>query len=86
MRVANDLPGGLSRTNLILASRALDLDHPALIEGIAFAVNGNEDSYFIEGSDFSQYDAASESWLQVGGIVDLNGSSPNCAWGDGGCS
>ena len=86
MRIANDLPGGLSRTNLILASRGLDLEHPALIDGISFSVNGNEDSYFVEGSEFSRYDAANESWLQEGGIVDLNGSSPNCAWGDGGCS
>ena len=86
MRIANELPGGLSRTNLILASRGLDLKHPALIDGVKFAVNGNEDSYFIEGSDFSRYDAENETWLQEGGIVDLNGSSPNCAWGDGGCS
>ena len=85
LRIAADLPGGLTRSNLILASRSLDLDHPALIEGVDFAVNGAEDSYFIEGSDFSRYDAANETWVQEGGIVDLNGSSPNCAWGDGGC-
>ncbi len=86
MRIANELPGGLSRTNLILASRAADLDAPFLIDGIDFAVNGNEDSYFIEGSDFSQWNATDETWVQIGGVVDLNGSSPNCSWGDGGCS
>jgi hypothetical protein len=49
-------------------------------------VNGAEDAYFVEGSEFSQYDAANESWIQVGAAVDLNGSSPNCAWDDGtGC-
>ncbi len=86
MRIAAELPGGLSRTNLILASRGLELDHPALIDGISFAVDGNNDSYFIEGSDFSRYDAGSQSWIQEGAVVDLNGSSPNCAWSDGGCS
>ncbi len=86
MRIAQDLPGGISRTNLMLASRGLELDHPALIDGISFAVDGNNDSYFIEGSDFSRYDASGESWIQEGDIVDLNGSSPNCAWSDGGCS
>ncbi len=85
LRIANDLPGGLTRTNLILASRALRLEHPAVIDGIEFAVDGNDDAYFIEGSDFSRYDAANESWIQEGAVVDLNGSSPNCAWGDRGC-
>ena len=86
MRIAEALPGGLSRTNLILASRGLVLDHPALIDGISYAVDGNNDSYYIEGSDFSRYDAATQSWIQEGDVVDLNGSSPNCAWSDGGCS
>jgi branched-chain amino acid transport system substrate-binding protein len=86
LRVANELPGGLTRTNAILATRSLDYNHPNLLEGVKFAVNGNEDSYFIEGSDFSQFDAANSSWVQIGGVVDLNGSSPNCTWTDTGCS
>ncbi len=86
LRIAADLPDGLTRTNLILASRSFQADHPALIEGINYGVNGNDDAYYIEGSDFSRYDAGNESWIQEGGIVDLDGSSPNCSWGDGGCS
>lgn len=86
LRVAADLPGGLTRTNAMLAVRSLNLQHPALIDGVKFAMNGNDDSYFVEGSDFSIYDAAGETWVQVGGIVDLDGSSPNCTWGDEGCS
>ena len=69
-----------TRTNLMLAVRALDVDHPFFKEGIAFAVNGAEDAYFIEGSEISQFDAANQSWVQIGGVVDLNGGSPNCAW------
>jgi branched-chain amino acid transport system substrate-binding protein len=85
-RVANELPGGLTRTNVMLAIRSLDVNHPQLIEGVTFAMNGNEDSYFVEGSDFSVYDAEAETWIQEGGIVDLNGSSPNCTWTDTGCA
>ena len=43
-------------------------------------MNGNEDAYFVEGSDFSVYDSATTSWVSDGAVVDLNGSSPNCAW------
>lgn len=86
LRIANDLPGGLTRSNLMLTARSLDLEHPALIDGISFSVSGNEDSYFIEGSDYSRFDFANETWVQEGGIIDLNGSSPNCAFVDGTCT
>ncbi len=85
MRIANELPGGLTRTNMMLAIRSLNVRHPGIIDGISFQLNGNEDAYFIEGSDFSRFDAANATWVQEGGIVDLNGSSPNCAWGTEGC-
>jgi hypothetical protein len=85
LRIAADLPGGLSRSNLILAQRAMDVTHPITLDGISFSANGAEDGYFIEGSEYSIYDAANESWIQQGGAVDLNGSSPNCSWTDEGC-
>ncbi len=85
LRIAADLPGGLSRTNLMLALRGMDVIHPITLDGISFSVNGNEDSYYIEGSEFSEYDSANESWIQLGAAIDLNGSSPNCQWGDEGC-
>ena len=85
MRIAADLPGGLTRTNLLLAMRAMDVTHPITLDGISFSVNGAEDGYYIEGSEFSQYDAANESWVQLGAAVDLNGSSANCSWSDEGC-
>ena len=88
LRVGADLPGGLTRTNFILAVRALNIRHPLLLDGISFASNGAEDSYFVEGSDFSQFDADAQSWTIVGDIVDVNGGSPNCAWDkdNGGCA
>jgi branched-chain amino acid transport system substrate-binding protein len=86
LRIAEELPGGLTRTNAMLAVRSLNVNHPQLIDGVSFQMNGAEDSYFVEGSDFSTWDAATEIWVQEGGIVDLNGLSPNCTWTDAGCS
>ena len=85
LRIAAELDGGLTRSNLILALRGMDLVHPVTLDGISFSVNGAEDGYFIEGSEFSVYDAANESWIQEGAAIDLNGSSSNCSWSDEGC-
>ncbi len=85
LRIANDLPGGLSPTNFLLAMRSLELVHPLALPGLSLSVNGNEDAYYFEGSEFSRYAAASQTWVQEGGIIDLNGTSPNCEWDEGGC-
>ena len=87
LRVAADLPGGLNRTNFILAVRAIDMYHPQALDGINAQLNGAADAYFIEGSDFSQFDANAQTWNIIGEIVDVNGKSTNCAWDkdNGGC-
>ena len=79
VRIADALPGGMSRTNYLLAARSLSLQHPSLIDGITFGMNGFEDAYAIEGSDIAVYDAENESWITES-VIDLNGSSPNCVW------
>ena len=87
LRVAAELPGGLSRSNFILALRTFSGHHPKLQEGIEFGAWGASDGYFVEGSDFSQFDATDQAWVQVGDLVDANGLSPNCRWDkdNGGC-
>jgi branched-chain amino acid transport system substrate-binding protein len=87
LRIAADLPGGLTRTNTILAQRAMtSMTHPALLDGIGFGMSGNDDAYFIEGSDISVFDAGSQSWNKEGDVIDLSGLSPNCPWVPGeGC-
>ncbi len=80
LQIAADLPGGLSRTNFMIAQRALRMEHPGLLEGINFGMNGAEDAYLVEGSDLSRFDFATQSWIIEGGIIDLDGQSPNCAW------
>ncbi len=87
LRVAAELPGGLTRTNFILAVRTIDIYHPMFLDGITFAMDGMDDAYAVEGSDFSQFDAGAQTWHIIGDIVDVNGASANCAWDkdNGGC-
>ena len=87
LRVAAELPGGLTRTNFIQAVRNIDIYGPLTLDGITLAMNGAADGYFVEGSDFSRFDATEQTWNMVGDVVDANGASPNCAWDkdNGGC-
>ena len=92
LRIAAELPAsannpaGLNRANFILAVRAIDIHHPIFLDGITFAMNGNADAFPIEGTDFSQYDSSSHSWI-VSNVIDVNGASGNCVWDkdNGGC-
>ena len=85
MRIAAELDGGLTRSNLILAQRTMDLDHPILLDGIRFSMNGAADSYPVEGSNFGVYDAANQVWVEDSPVIDVDGSTPNCVWTDAGC-
>jgi ABC-type branched-subunit amino acid transport system substrate-binding protein len=78
--IANELPGGLTRTNLMLAARSLEMSAPALLPGITFAVSGAEDPYYVEGSEISRFNAVDGAWIQEGEVIDLNGSKGNCSW------
>jgi len=86
-RIADALPGGISRTNLMLALRNFRIYHPGMLDGLVTELNGNADAYFVEGSEYSQFDAVNQTWVMVGGVVDANGGTPNCAWdkANGGC-
>jgi branched-chain amino acid transport system substrate-binding protein len=87
LRVANELPGGMSRTNVMLAARSIDIYHPLMMDGVAYELDGAKDAFAIEGSDFSKFDATGQTWNIIGDIVDGNGGSPNCPWDkeNGGC-
>ncbi|MDA3040308.1 MAG: ABC transporter substrate-binding protein [Actinomycetota bacterium] len=80
LRIAEALPDGLTRTNFMLALRSLDLEHPQLVKGVKFRVDGTNDAYLVEGSDFSQWDSEGETWKQLGGLVDIDGLSGTCTW------
>jgi branched-chain amino acid transport system substrate-binding protein len=80
LRIAGELDGGLTRTNLMLALRTMDMTNPMLLPGVQFNLDGNKDGYFIEGSDISQFDSAKQQWVQQGPVIDLSGQSQNCAF------
>jgi hypothetical protein len=78
LQVAGQFEGGLNRTNLILAIRALDMTPPLLRPGITWNMDGNKDAYFTEGSDISKYDSAAQSWVPQGEVINLAGKSGLC--------
>jgi ABC-type branched-subunit amino acid transport system substrate-binding protein len=80
LAIAGQLDGGLTRANFMTALRATEMTHPGYLDGIKFGLNGNKDAYWIEGSDLSKYNAAEQSWIQQGDIIELSGKSVNCAW------
>ncbi|MPY91950.1 MAG: ABC transporter substrate-binding protein [Acidimicrobiia bacterium] len=79
LKVAGELPGGVTRSNFNVALRTMDMTNPALVEGVKFNMNGNADAYIIEGADLSQWSSADQRW-EVQTIVELSGESDNCAW------
>ena len=71
--IAGELPGGLNRTNFILAQRAIEGTSPVHLKGIKVNMNGNKDAYFVEGSDLSIWDSANQKWVVQGEIIELSG-------------
>ena len=78
--VAGQLDGGLTRANMIVALRSLDMTPAAYLWGIKANMNGNKDAYWIEGSEIAQYETATGNWKAEGPIIELSGKSGLCAW------
>ena len=78
--VAGEMDGGLTRSNFIVAQRALDGTSPVHLPGIRINMNGNKDSFFLEGSDLSIWDSAKQQWVLQGDVIELSGKSKNCSW------
>ncbi|MPY91959.1 MAG: ABC transporter substrate-binding protein [Acidimicrobiia bacterium] len=79
MMIAGQLDGGLSRSNLILVLRSMDMTNPMLLPGLDFNMNGNEDAFLLEGSDIAVWDAETQAWV-LDSITDISGRTPLCAW------
>jgi hypothetical protein len=80
MLIAGMLDGGLTRSNVIIALRALDMTNPQLLPGVGYNMNGNTDGYLIEGSEISRWDLTSQTWVQQGPTIDVSGKTKPCAW------
>ncbi len=78
--VAGQLDGGLTRANMIIAARSLDMTPASHLWGIKANLNGNKDGYWIEGSEIAKYETATGSWVVQGDIIELSGKSRLCAW------
>jgi branched-chain amino acid transport system substrate-binding protein len=79
-RIAGDLEGGLNRSNMILATRALEMTHPGYLPGVKLHLNGNVDGFVQEAGAFQQWDGANQVWVIKGEVIDLDGKSKPCAW------
>ncbi|MEA3214370.1 MAG: branched-chain amino acid transport system substrate-binding protein [Acidimicrobiia bacterium] len=80
LQIAGQLEGGLTRSNLILTVRSMNMTHPIHLPGIQFNMSGNKDAYFGEGGVFQSWDVAKQAWVVQGNVIDLSGKSKNCAW------
>jgi branched-chain amino acid transport system substrate-binding protein len=80
LQIAGQLNGGLTRTNLIIAQRAIDMTHPYLLPGVRFHMDGNKDAYFAEGGIYQKWDSAKQAYVPQGQVIDLDGKSSLCAW------
>jgi len=79
LMIAGELEGGLTRSNLILALRTIDMTNPMLVGGLKVKMDGNADAFMLEGSDISYWDAGAQAWVQDS-VVELEVQTPNCAW------
>ncbi|MFN0028530.1 MAG: protein kinase domain-containing protein [Acidimicrobiales bacterium] len=80
LRIAAELDGGLSRVNLMVALRDLNMTAPFLHEGLSFRLHGAEDAFLIEGGEVLRFDTASERFEPIGQLLQLAGPPPPCAW------
>ncbi|MPY91863.1 MAG: ABC transporter substrate-binding protein [Acidimicrobiia bacterium] len=79
LQIAGQLDGGLTRSNLILALRSIDMTNPMLVGGLKVKMDGNADAFMLEGSDISYWSTDEQAWVQDS-IVELDVQTPNCAW------
>jgi branched-chain amino acid transport system substrate-binding protein len=91
LKRAEEMPGGLSRTNYILAARSLDIEsHPLLLGDAGMHLDGNEDAFLIETAQVVEYQVpegeTSGSFIPVGELISIEGQTPNCAFVNGSCS
>ncbi|MGD9751165.1 MAG: ABC transporter substrate-binding protein [Acidimicrobiia bacterium] len=78
--LAGEFPGGLTRTNFILAQHMMDMTHPFVFEGNDLVTNGVEDAYPIEGGIYQQYSVEAQAFQKKSEIISLAGESAPCAW------
>ncbi|MGH1490712.1 MAG: protein kinase domain-containing protein [Acidimicrobiales bacterium] len=80
LEIAARLPGGLTRTNFMLAQRAMsEMTAPLGVPGIGFGMNGIDDAYFLEDAQSLRYSWSDRVWIPYK-VLDANGKTPPCRW------
>ncbi len=69
LRIADALPGGLTRPNFLLAAWAADLRPPLNWPGITFTLNGPSDPHPVEAAQLVQWASRTETWIPIGFIT-----------------
>ena len=80
LRIAGALPGGLTRSNVLIAARTIDMTPAAYISGIRTNMDGGTDAYWVEGSELAIYNSEIQGWEVQGDVIELSGKSTPCAW------
>ncbi|MEZ5265581.1 MAG: ABC transporter substrate-binding protein [Acidimicrobiales bacterium] len=78
--IAGDLPGGITRTNVLLAYRTIDMTSPMLRPGMRLHMDGLNDAYIAEAALFSQWDAAKQTYVDRSEVFNLDGKTKLCHW------
>ena len=80
LAIASELDGGVTRTNFQLALRSFDMTSPMLRPGMQLHMNGLKDPYIAEAAIFAKWDAANQTWVNQGEVINLDGKASPCAW------
>ncbi len=80
LAIAGQLPGGFTRTNFMLALRSFDMTSPMLRSGMQLHMNGLKDAYMAESGIFQKWDAARQTWVNQGEVINLDGKASLCPW------
>jgi len=86
---ADDLPGGISRTNMMISARSADFEHPYYAEGIRWHMDGLNDVYTIEASQLVKHKFSADVGYAepepIGDVINLDGQTPFCEWDGSSC-
>ena len=90
LKAADAMPGGLSRTNYMLAARSLDIEsHPLLLGDAGMHLDGNNDAFLIETAQVVQYEVSegetSGAMVPVGELISVEGETPLCVFDGSKC-
>ena len=85
LRQANTLAGGITRTNVMVASYSMDFEHGMGLPGNRWVTNGLEDAYPSEQAQFFRYVADDLTFIPETDIIDLSGTTPLCVWDGASC-